>query len=102
MTTREQIKALVDAALDEVNELLPPDGRVQKTPDARLLAADGKLDSMSAITLVVAISSGLVRQFGHSAGLTEDPRAFEPDGPMRSVSTLVDFIEGLHPERPMS
>ena len=102
MTLRDDLQRIVDEALDEFNDLLSPEEKVRKAPGTRLLAADGKLDSMGAITLVVALDSGLVRRFGHSAGLTENPRIFEVDGPMRSVGALVDFLEGLHFEQPAS
>jgi acyl carrier protein len=95
MKYRDELRQIVDAALDEINELLPFESQLAKDNGSLLLGEGGKLDSMGAITLVVALSCGLEKRYGHSAELSENPEIFVPDGVLKSVGTLLDFLQGL-------
>ena len=95
MKYRDELRQIVDAALDEVNALLPSEEQLTKDYGTPLLGEGGKLDSMGAITLVVALSGGLEKRYGHSAELSENPLIFELDGVLKTVGTLLEFLDGL-------
>ena len=72
MSTEIKSKAVIDKAIERLNELLPIDQAVAGDSDTILLGPDGRLDSMSFVNLLVAVDEELDRQFGVHASVADE------------------------------
>jgi hypothetical protein len=90
---RARIHALVQAAADELNATLPAESRIAAS-DATLLNADGsQLTSLSIIAFIVAIEEKVSDAFGRPVLLFDEAMLVDPNGPYRTIGTLIDHIE---------
>ncbi len=92
MTTNEKITQAVMEAIDELNEQLPKDERLEKSTDAALFGNKGSLDSLGLISLVTTIEQKIEESLGISVTLLEDIADLENDNPFETVYTLSNFI----------
>ena len=94
MPQREKIKDVIFKAIDQINETLPKDKRINKTEDTIILDEHQGLDSLEVTLFVVAIEQKIEEAFGQSVVLN----AFLPvDGrhPLANVGILTDHIASL-------
>lgn len=70
LSTDVDVVALINRALETVNEQLPPERAIRLTPDAPLLEPDGPLDSMGIINLVVSTEEVIREETGVETNLT--------------------------------
>ena len=89
---REDILAVVYAAIDEVEPQSAKGIPLEKTPDARLLGDNG-VDSLAFVNLVVAIEEQIHQVFGKSVVLIEEDNMALQEHPFRTIGTLVDYVE---------
>jgi len=59
----EQITRMIYDAIGEVNEMLGADQAIEKSPDTVLIGETGTLDSVSFVTLAVAVEENVERIF---------------------------------------
>ncbi len=89
--SRDTIQAILDDAVSELNRQLPPESRLDAgDADAVLLGEGGTLDSLSLITLFVAVEERLEQRLGGSLSLVEQS-AEEADA-FHTVGALIDWI----------
>jgi acyl carrier protein len=93
--TRHQIIECIYAAVDEVNDRLPAEAKLQKAPETRLFGRESSLDSLGLVNLVVAAEENLEQKFGVSVRLTDERAMSQRRSPFRSVETLASYIEDL-------
>ena len=95
-----RVVAIVLAVSEELNLSLAESIELERGADAPLYGADGPLDSLALVTLVIAVEQRLQDEFGVTCTLTDD-RAFSQDeSPFRSVGALATFatmMMGLSP-----
>jgi acyl carrier protein len=91
----ERITAIIWQAIDEVNELLPEDGRVPKEENPVLLGSSGSLDSFGLVNLVVALEQRIEEEFGVSLTLADEKAMSYSRSPFRTVHTLRDYVQDL-------
>jgi len=92
---KSRITVLIWDAIDEVNELLPEDARVERSADAVLLGESGALDSFGLVNLVVALEQRIEDEFGVSLTLADEKAMSYSRSPFRSVTTLADYVQAL-------
>ena len=97
MTRREQILDAIYAALDELNENLPPARRLARAEGTVLLGEKGGLDSLGLVTLIVAAEQRLGDSFGDAVTLADEKAMSQKHSPFRTVGTLADYTETLLP-----
>ncbi len=86
------VVALINRALETVNEQLPPERAIRLTPDAPLLEPDGPLDSMGIINLVVSTEEVIREETGVETNLT----ALITDGQnTASLASVGDFTAAV-------
>jgi hypothetical protein len=90
--TRRRILQAVLEAVDEVNEQLPADRRIPRTPAAPLAGTNGNLDSLGLVNLILGAERKIADALGVSIVLTDDVEMFEPEGPCATVQRLTDHI----------
>ena len=95
MTQREKILNSIYGALDEVNEQLPDDQQLEKSPDTVLLGESGKIESIDLVNILVATEENVEEAFGVPLSITDERAVSEKNSPFTTIGTLCDFITNL-------
>jgi acyl carrier protein len=95
MKEKEKILNCIYKALDEVNEQLPDDQQLEKTPETVLLGKSGKLESIDLVNILVATEDYLEEEFSMPISITDEKAVSEKNSPFTTIETLSDFISDL-------
>jgi acyl carrier protein len=95
MATQEQVLKAIFAAIDEINDQLPPGGRIEKTSSAVLFGRKGGLDSLNLVNFMMAVEQQVQAEFGVNIVITDTSALSRQDNPFQSVETLSVYIQGL-------
>ena len=99
MANRERVAASVFRAVDEVNRLLPPESRLDKSHNTQILGKDGKLDSLGFVNLIVAVEENIMEEFGAVISLADEKARSQDKSPFQTFQTLIDYISVLLDEK---
>lgn len=92
------VRHIVYSAISYVNEEHAGDLNAQlTTDDAPLL--EGPLDSLALVDLLLDIERAFEREYGVESHLLGNPDVVAPDGPMRTVGTLIQYLSERAHER---
>lgn len=95
-----KVLEVVYAAIDELNEQLPADEPLSKSPETVLFGSDGSLDSMGLVNLITIAEQKIEESFGHPITLA-DERAFSAEeSPFKTVGSLSKYVVGVLQETP--
>ena len=89
---RQAVMQVVYEAIDDINDLLPEDGKVTKSPETVLFGRAGVLDSLGLVSLIVSTEGIVERTFGKAVSLTSEKAMSESNSPFQTVESLTDFI----------
>ena len=92
---KDNVRACVYQALDEVNELLLSDDRLPKTPATVLYSNSGGLDSLGLVNLIVAVEQKIFKKMNITLSLVNEESMSQKDSPFYSVETLCAYIAML-------
>ena len=92
MNDPENILAAIYRAVDWINEELPPDRRLIKAPETRLLGPRSILDSIQLVNLIVTAERELEDAFGVALTLADERALSMKASPFRSIQSLADYI----------
>jgi acyl carrier protein len=92
MNDPENILTAIYRAVDWVNDELPPDRRLIKAPETRLLGSQSVLDSMHLVSLIVTIEREVEDAFGVALTLADERALSMQASPFRSIQSLADYI----------
>ena len=95
MSDEERIAKAVYAAVDELNEQLPKGAQVEKSLDAPLYGAGGKLESLDFVTLVMEVEEKINAEFGTEITIADENLLSKQKSPFSSLRTLVEYLEEL-------
>jgi len=84
--TRQQILDVIYESLDGLNEQLPDEKQMAKSPNTVLLGDDGGLDSLGFVNFIGLLEEGLESRLKCNPGLSGANDSFE------TVQNLVDLI----------
>jgi acyl carrier protein len=87
----EVVDVLFDA-IDEVNNLLPPEQQLEKSVDTVLFGGAGKLDSLGLVTFIVAAEQKVAEISGTAVTLADEKAMSQKNSPFRTIGTLTDYI----------
>jgi len=90
---REAILQALRAAIDEVNETRPRDGKISSEPSTPLIGVEGGLDSLGLVNFAVTAEEQLDAALGKSLPLSSLIGVSVADSPFRTLATLADYIE---------
>ena len=93
MTERERILNAVYSAVDELNSQLPPGVSVEKSLEAPLYGASGKLESLDFVTLVMEVEGKINAEFGTDITIADENLLSKQKSPFSSLGTLVEYLE---------
>ena len=97
MASFDSIQAAVLEAVDQLNEQLPVDQQLERSPSTALSGPDGVLDSLGIVNLIVLVEETIERRFGASVNLLEDD--FGDGIALTSVGAMAEFVARLLEER---
>jgi acyl carrier protein len=94
MINREEIIQLIFRAIDEVNQLLPPERRLQKTHETILSDRFemGGLDSLGMVNFIIALEQVIREETQVSLSLADDLTISQEHNPFETVAALADDI----------
>ena len=91
----ERILKAVYSAIDELNAQLPPGVSVEKSLDAQLYGATGKLESLDFVTLVMEVEEKINAEFGVDITIADEHLLSKQNSPFSSVRTLIEYLEDV-------
>lgn len=85
---------IIKLIIDTVNELagqdeLEIDGAV--VADTALFGAQGILDSMGLVSVVIAVEQAIEEKYGVTVGLADEKALSQKNSPYRTVTALADY-----------
>jgi len=95
MDKKEKIINAIFMAIDEVNEKLPREHRIEKSPQAPWLGPASRLDSMGLIFLIVAIEKKIKEKLGVDIKIANEKMIFLQDSPLQNADRLASHISLL-------
>ena len=88
--SKEKILQTVFGAVDEVNEMLAEEERLEKLPNTLLTGDGGSLTSLGLINFIVEVEGRIQKDFGLELNLVEALEA--PEEPLKSIGRLAEFV----------
>lgn len=95
MVDKEKVTRLIFESIDEINEQRPREKKLAKQTDAVLFGEGGALDSLSLVTLVIAIEQRVQENFDITIELANEKAMSQKNSPFRSVKSLADYLSVL-------
>src|SRR5881296_1353799 len=92
MTDEERIAKAVYAAVDSLNEQLPKGVQIEKSLDAPLYGATGKLESLDFVTLIMEVEEKINAEFGTDITIADDNLLSKEKSPFSSLRTLIEYL----------
>lgn len=94
-----KIVEVVYEAIDDINQQLPREQRLEKTVSSPLYGRTGSLDSLGLITFIVAVEQKIDEKLGIAITLADERIMAREGNPFDTVGTLVDRISTLLKEK---
>ena len=88
--TKEELLDIIYQSLEEVNEQLPNDQRVQKSPDAILVGRAGGLDSLGFVNFIALVEEKCAHKYGIALSLME--ASSSKDDALENVGGFADSL----------
>jgi acyl carrier protein len=82
-------------AIEEFNQLQEPDRKLQMAPETVLLGANGVLDSLGLVNLLVTVEQQVSTDFGRPVTLASEKAFSMRNSPFATVQTLVNYLAEL-------
>ena len=95
MGNRKTIENLIITSVKEINEQLPQEQQLGQSTKTVLFGKDGKLDSLSLVTLLVIIEQNIEDEFDVSITIADEKAMSQKRSPFRTIGTLADYIDML-------
>ena len=95
----ERIKKSVYAAVDELNQQLPAGVEVDKSLDAPLYGAAGKLESLDFVTLIMEVEEKINAEFGTDITIADENLLSKEKSPFSTLGTLIEYLRELLKEK---
>src|SRR2546430_9920325 len=102
MADRDRITKAVYLAVDALNAELPAGVSVEKSLDAPVYGAGGKLESLDIVTLIMEVEEKINAEFDTSITIADEHLLSKQDSPFSSVRTLIEYLEKLLKEQSTS
>ncbi len=93
MEIEEKITQVVFHAIDNVNQELSEDEKIEKSFHTELIGHSTKLDSLGLVNLIVAVEEGIQENFGETVTLANANAMSSVDSPFKNVQSLVEYLK---------
>jgi acyl carrier protein len=88
--TKEELIDIIYECLGEVNEQLPKDQQIPKSPDANLVGRAGGLDSLGVVNFIALIEEKCAHKYGIDLSLMDT--SLREDGALEDVGRFADSL----------
>jgi acyl carrier protein len=88
-----KIEAIVFEAIDELNLALPAEEKVSPSKDTVLFGANGVLDSIGLVNLIVSTEQKLEEEFDVFLTLADEKALAFYTSPFRSIDSFVTYVQ---------
>jgi acyl carrier protein len=88
--TKEELIDIIYQCLGEVNEQLPNDRQIQKSPDASLVGRAGGLDSLGFVNFIALVEEKCAHKYGIAVSLMD--ASLHEDGAPEDVGRFADSL----------
>jgi acyl carrier protein len=95
MANDERVSKAVFSAVDELNTQLPAGVSVEKSLDAPLYGAGGKLESLDFVTLIMEVEEKINAEFGTDITIADENLLSKAKSPFSTLRTLIEYLEEL-------
>ena len=95
MATDERVSKAVFSAVDELNKQLPAGVSVEKSLDAPLYGAGGKLESLDFVTLIMEVEEKINAEFGTDITIADENLLSKAKSPFSTLRTLIEYLDEL-------
>ncbi len=89
---RQGVLQAIFATIDEINETLPDNRKLEKSTETQLFGDQGKLDSLGLVSLIVSLEQHVADEFGLAVTLADEKAVSRKSSPFRTVETLTDYV----------
>ncbi len=89
---QEQVKTIVFHAVDEINQDLKDNAKLNKSLDTILFGQGAKIDSMALVSLIVAVEEGISDEFGVAVTLANEKALSMAHSPFKSLGSMIDYV----------
>jgi acyl carrier protein len=100
MPDSDKISQVIYKALDEINQMLPQDQQIKKSPDTVLFGKAGKLDSLGIVNLIVTVEQEIEEAFGAIVMLSSEEVFSSEESPLATIGSLICYIADIMEENP--
>jgi acyl carrier protein len=97
---QEQVIKSLHSAIDEFNGVQAADQPLGKSPDTVLLGANGTLDSLGLVSLLVTVEQRIAADFNVPVTLASEKAFSMRNSPFASIGSLTDYVRTLLEETP--
>jgi hypothetical protein len=88
--TKEQLIDIIYECLGEVNEQLPNDAQIQKSPDTILVGRAGGLDSLGFVNFIALVEAECAHRYGVTVSLMD--ASSREDAALEDVGSFADCL----------
>lgn len=99
MANDERVSKAVFSAVDELNKQLPAGVSVEKSLDAPLYGAGGKLESLDFVTLIMEVEEKINAEFGTTITIADENLLSKAKSPFSTLQTLIEYLEEMLKEQ---
>jgi len=92
MANDEKIMRAVYAAVDDLND---QGVEVEKSLDAPLYSASGKLESLDFVSFITKVEEKINAEFGMDLTIADENLLSKEKSPFSSLRTLIEYLEEL-------
>jgi len=92
---KEKITQVIFRVIDEMNQQLAENQRIEKSTATALLGKSAVLDSLGLVNLIVAVEEEIEEQFGVNITLADERAISQKKSPFKTIGTLVEYITML-------
>jgi hypothetical protein len=86
------IEELIFEVIDDVNDQLPAEEKLEKSMQTVIVGDEGKLDSLGVINFLVSLEEKVVSSTGKSLALMSDELFAQESGVLHTVSSIKQYI----------
>ena len=95
MEKNEKVVHIIYEAIDDVNQLLPKEQKLEKSPDTILFGKSVKIDSLGMVNLIVAIEGKIEESFNAVISLIEGMNDSHENNYFKNVGSLAEHINNM-------
>ena len=95
MVNKKRIQDLIVCSVQEFNEQMPNEIKIEQSASATLFGKDGKLDSLGLVNLIVKIEQDIEDEFDVSITIADEKAMSQSRSPFRSIGALADYIYSI-------